>query len=196
MLQYIKILLKANRMKNVTKISKILLILLTLTSITMANDTARQLDSKATGAISIFHSKIPSSKTFLDKAKGYVIFPDINEAGFFFGGKYGEGVLRVRGVTKSYHSITSGSVGLQMGMQKYALVIVFTTDAALAKFMADDDWETDMDFNIAMADWNAEEELDEIDFGSDMVGFIFDSVGMMGNFTFEGTKFEKIYPKK
>jgi lipid-binding SYLF domain-containing protein len=183
-------------MKHLNKIPQLLLFLLTLSSLTLAADTARQIDSKATGAISIMHSEIPSSKNFLDKAKGYVIFPDVKEAGFFFGGKYGEGVLRVRGVSQSYHSITSGSVGFQMGIQKYALVIVFTSDEALNAFSSNADWETEMDFNIAMVNWNAEEELDEVDFGSSMIGFIFDSTGMMGNFTFEGTKFENIVPEQ
>lgn len=45
-----------------------------------------------------------------------------------------------------------------------------------------------------MAEWNSDEELDDIDFGSDLVGFVFDSTGMMGSFSFEGTKFERINP--
>jgi len=80
-------------------------------------------------------------------------------------------------------------------MQTYSLIIAFTSDAALQKFMNDDDWETDMDFNIAMAEWNNDEELDDVDFGSSMVGFVFDSTGMMGNLlTMEGTRFERITP--
>ena len=38
------------------------------------------------------------------------------------------------------------------------------------------------------------EELDDVDFDDDMVAFIFDSTGMMGSFTMEGTKFERIKP--
>ena len=51
-----------------------------------------------------------------------------------------------------------------MGTQEYSMLIAFF-DTALKKFSTDDHWETDMNFNIAMAKWNIEEELDEIDFG-------------------------------
>jgi hypothetical protein len=45
-----------------------------------------------------------------------------------------------------------------------------------------------------MAEWNSKEELDNIDFDDDMVAFVFDSKGMMGSFTMEGTKFKRIKP--
>ena len=181
-------------MKTFKNTLQILTLLLTLTTFTIASDTAQEIDADSNEALSEFFSEVNGAKKFLANAKGYVVFPNVKEAGFFFGGKYGEGVLRVGNESKSYHSITSASMGFQVGVQKYSLIIVFTSDAALKKFMTDDDWETDMDFSVAMANWNTEEELDEIDFGSHMVGFVFDSTGLMGNFTFEGTRFEKIHP--
>jgi len=181
-------------MKTLRLLAQLSLLLLTLTSLTLAQDSARKLDSETNGALSVFYNEINGGKKYLEKAKGYVVFPDITEAGFFIGGKYGEGALRIEGFTKSYHSITSASMGFQAGLQSYSLVIVFTSDAALERFINNDSWETDMDFNIAMADFNNDEELDDIDFGSNMVGFVFDSTGMMGNFTMEGTRFEKIKP--
>ena len=81
---------------------------------------------------------------------------------------------------------------MQIGSQQYSLIISFTTDQAINTFMRDDDWETEIDVNIALAEYNAEEEADDFDFGSNMVGFVFDSKGMMGNFSFEGTRFERI----
>ena len=181
-------------MKTLKYISKLLLVLLALTNLTLAEDSAREIDSDANGALSVFYAEVNGAKNYLDKAKGYVVFPDVKEAGFFVGGKYGEGALRVDSVTKGYYSITSASMGFQMGAQTYSLIIAFTSDSALKKFMSDDDWETDIDFNVAMADWNNDEELDDVDFGSNMVGFVFDSTGMMGNFSMEGTRFEKITP--
>ena len=181
-------------MKTFKNLLQILLLLTTLSVFTIAEDSVREIEADSNKALIEFFDEVTGAKKFLANAKGYVIFPDIKEAGFIFGGKYGEGVLRVGDVSKSYHSITSGSFGLQLGAQQYSLIIVFTSDAALRKFMSDDDWETDMDFNIAMADWNNDEEIDDVDFGSHMVGFVFDSTGMMGNMTFEGTRFERINP--
>jgi len=181
-------------MKTLKYISTLLLVLFAFTNLAVAEDTAREIDSDSNGALSVFYHEVNGGQKYLEKAAGYVIFSDVKEAGFFFGGKYGEGALRVAGKTKGYYSITAASMGFQAGMQTYSLIIAFTSEGALQKFMHDDDWETDVDMNIAMADWNNDEELDDIDFGSNMVGFVFDSTGMMGNFTMEGTRFERITP--
>ena len=181
-------------MKLLKTIPLLLAILLAFTTISMAEDTAQEIDNDANEALMVFYKEVNGGKKFLDNAKGYVVFPDVKEAGFFIGGKYGEGALRVNGVTKGYYSITSASMGMQMGAQQYSLIIALTTDEALNTFMRDDDWETELDVNIAVAEYNAEEEADDVDFGSNMVGFVFDSKGMMGNFSFEGTRFERITP--
>ena len=181
-------------MKLLKTISLILAMLLAFTSISLAEDTAEEIDNDANEALIVFYKEVNGGKKFLDNAKGYVVFPDVKEAGFFLGGRYGEGALRVNGATKGYYSITSASMGFQMGAQQYSLIIALTTDQALKTFMRDDDWETEVDVNIALAEYNAEEEADDVDFGSNMVGFVFDSEGMMGNFSFEGTRFERIHP--
>ncbi|MBT8348988.1 MAG: lipid-binding SYLF domain-containing protein [Sulfurovum sp.] len=181
-------------MKLLKTIPLLLAMLLAFSTLTLAEDTAEEIDNDSNEALMVFYKEVNGGKKFLDNAKGYVVFPDVKEAGFFVGGKYGEGALRVNGETSGYYSITSASMGFQMGAQQYSLIIAFTTDQALKIFMRDDDWETELDLNIALAEYNAEEEADDVDFGSNMVGFVFDSEGMMGNFSFEGTRFERITP--
>jgi lipid-binding SYLF domain-containing protein len=168
-----------------------LLVLSTTLSIAASKST---IDSDANKAINKFIEENKGGDEFLVKSKAFLVFPDIKEAGFFIGGKYGEGVLRVGRESKAYYSIKAASIGMQMGAQQYAMIIAFTSDAALNKFLLDDDWKTDVDGKIAVAEWNSKEELDKIDFDDDMVAFIFDSTGMMGSFTMEGTKFERIKP--
>lgn len=181
-------------MKLLKTIPLLLAMLLAFSTLSLAEDTAEEIDNDSNEALMVFYKEVNGGKKFLDNAKGYVVFPDVKEAGFFVGGKYGEGALRVNGETAGYYSITSASMGFQMGAQQYSLIIAFTTDQALRIFMRDDDWETELDLNIALAEYNAEEEADDVDFGSNMVGFVFDSEGMMGNFSFEGTRFERITP--
>jgi len=180
-------------MKKYNFLALLLAMLLALTSTTMAK-SAKSIDEDANAAINKFIAENKGGDAFLVKAKAFLVFPDIKEAGMFIGGKYGEGVLRVQRTTKAYYSIKSASIGMQMGAQQYAMIIAFTSDAALNKFLLDDDWKTDVDGKIAMAEWNSKEELDDIDFDDDMVAFVFDSTGMMGSFTMEGTKFERIKP--
>lgn len=182
-------------MKTLKSIPLLLLMLLAFSTSSMATvNTVREINDDANEALVTFYHEIHGGKKFLDNAKGYVVFPDILEAGFGIGGKYGEGVLRVAGVSKAYFSITSASLGFQMGAQQYSLVIALVTDEALKSFMHNDDWDTEFDVNIALAEYNAEEEADDVDFGTNMVGFVFDSTGLMGNFSFEGTKFKRITP--
>jgi lipid-binding SYLF domain-containing protein len=180
-------------MKNFKFLSLLLVMLVAVTSNTMAKSAA-ELDRDANKAINKFIAENPGGDPFLVKAKAFLVFPDIKEAGFFVGGKYGEGVLRVQRTTKAYYSIKSASVGMQMGAQQYSMIIAFTSDAGLNRFLLDDDWDTDIDGKIAIAEWNSKEELDDIDFDDDMVAFVFDSKGMMGSFTMEGTQFERIKP--
>lgn len=181
-------------MKIFKYISTLLLILISISSFTLAN-SSKEIIVDANDALAEFQKETPSAKKLLNHAKGYVIFPDVNEAGFFLGGKYGEGVLIVKDKIKSFHSITAASIGFQMGMQNYSLVIVFTTDEALKNFILDDDdWESEFDKKFVIADWTADDDVDEVDYGSDMVGFAFDNTGMMGKLSMEGTKFESINP--
>ncbi len=163
-------------------------------SASLSAKSAKSLDRDANEAINTFIAENKGGDACLVKAKAFLVFPDIKEAGMFIGGKYGEGVLRVQRTTKAYYSIKSASIGMQMGAQQYAMIIAFTSDAALNKFLLDDDWNTDVDGKIAMAEWNSKEELDDIDFDDDMVAFVFDSKGMMGSLTLEGTKFKRIKP--
>jgi lipid-binding SYLF domain-containing protein len=175
-----------------TKLHKIVVVLLlSLSTFSMA-DSGKELDHDANIAINKFIAENKSADAFLVKAKAFLVFPEIKEAGFFIGGKYGEGVLRVQRKTKGYYSMTSASVGMQMGAQKYSLIIAFTTDASLNSFLLDnDDWETEVDGKIAVADWNSKEEID-VEYDDPMVAFVFDSKGLMGSFSMEGTKFEKL----
>ena len=165
--------------------------LLTITTLSMAK-SSETLEHEANVAINKFIAENKSADAFLVKAKAFLVFPEVKEAGMFIGGKYGEGVLRIQRTTKGYYSMTSASIGMQMGAQKYSMIIAFTTDAALSSFLLDnDEWETEIDGKIAMAEWNSKEEEDA-KYSDPMVAFVFDSKGLMGSFSMEGTKFKKL----
>lgn len=174
----------------------LLAMLVGFSTFSIAKSSAKTLDHDANMAINEFIDETKGGDQFLVNAKAFLVFPDIKEGGFFVGGKYGEGVLRHKRKTLGYYEIISASVGFQMGVQEYSMIIAFTSDAALDRFLSDDDeWDTDVDGKIAVAEWNSKEELDDVEFKDDMVAFIFDSNGLMGSFTMEGTKFKKINPK-
>jgi len=178
-------------MKMIKFYTLLLALFLALSTTAMAKST-KTLDNDANIAINKFIAENKSADAFLVKAKAFLVFPSIKEAGFFVGGKYGEGVLRVQRTTKGYYSMTSASIGMQMGAQEYSMIIAFTTDEAVNKFLLDgSEWEAEVDGKIAVAEWNSKEEIDK-DYKDPMVAFVFDSKGLMGSFSMEGTKFKKI----
>lgn len=74
------------------------------------------------------NTRIPTS--VLRNSTGIAIIPDVVQAGFFFGGRRGEGVLLVHNPNGSWSNpmivnLTGGSVGLQIGAQSTDTVLVF-----------------------------------------------------------------------
>lgn len=73
---------------------------------------------------------------YLPRAKGVLIFPRVIKAALLFGGEGGNGVLLARGADGSFsapafYSIGGGSVGLQLGYQEAAIVLLLMNDSTL-----------------------------------------------------------------
>ena len=62
-----------------------------------------------------FNKEIPGAESFIKKAKGVLIFPQVIKVGFGIGGEYGEGALRIGGKTVEYYSTMAASIGFQFG---------------------------------------------------------------------------------
>ena len=163
-----------------------------LSSYTMA-ESAAQIDAKANKAIAIFKKKYHAEK-FLSELQGYLVFPSVIKGGFFVGGEYGEGVLRINGESKAYYSIASGSFGFQMGAQKASYIIAFASAKALENFRRSNGWEAGVDGAITIVNWGAGKDIGSISFEKPIYAFVFNSKGLMGSFSLEGTKFTKIKP--
>ena len=70
-----------------------------------------------------------------------LVFPKVIKAGFGIGGEYGEGALRINGRSVGYYNLISASIGLQLGAQSRAELLLFMTDEALERFQSSDGWE-------------------------------------------------------
>lgn len=175
------------------KITLITLITILLSSFTMA-EPASVLEAKANETIKVFE-KIKGAKEFLSKVEGYIVFPSIIKGGFFVGGEYGEGVLRVKGETKHYYSIASGSLGFQIGLQKRSYIIAFASKSALENFIRSNGWEAGVDGAITVVNWGKGKDFSSISYEKPIYAFVFNSKGFMGNITLEGTKFTRIIPQ-
>ncbi|HEY6193023.1 MAG TPA: YSC84-related protein [Bacteroidota bacterium] len=70
----------------------------------------------------------------LNDARGYAVFPSIGKGAIGIGGAYGRGVLYENGTAIGYCDMKQASIGLQLGGQKYAEIIAFTTKEAIDNF--------------------------------------------------------------
>ncbi len=101
-----------------------------------ANASKRDtINAGVDSTLSRLYANVAGSRELVDKARGVLVFPSVISAGFWIGGQYGEGALRVAGRTAGYYSTVAGSFGLQIGAQSKALVFLFMTQDALDKFL-------------------------------------------------------------
>ena len=169
----------------------ILLILLCSTSMAFSA-TAKEIDVSVEVTLERFNKEIPGAESFLKKAKGVVIFPQVIKAGFGIGGEYGEGALRIGGKTVEYYSTMAASIGFQLGAQTKSIILVFTKEDALKAFRNSDGWKAGVDGSVALISLSMGDSLDTINVKDPIVAFVFGQKGLMYNLTLEGSKFSKL----
>jgi lipid-binding SYLF domain-containing protein len=154
--------------------------------------TAKEIDVSVDVALERFYKDVDGAREFGKVAKGMLVMPSVKKAGFFIGGQYGEGALRVGGKTVGYYNLVAGSYGLTFGVQAMDIIIIFTTEEALASFRASEGWEVGVDGTVALIDIGAGERLDTTTLRSPIVGFVFDVKGLMVDVSLKGAKFTKL----
>lgn len=153
---------------------------------------AREIDVSVDVALEQFKKEVKGANQFLSKANGYLVFPKVVKAGLGIGGEYGEGALRIGGKTAAYYSTAAASIGLQLGVQKKSIIIVFLTQESLNKFRKSEGWEVGVDGSVALIKVGAGGSIDTTNIKEPIVAFVFGQKGLMYNLTLEGSKFTKL----
>jgi len=180
-------------MKNLKTLLLAVLFSLLFTQMSFAG-TKTEINKEADAAIKDFKEKVPGGENFLPKTTAYLVFPSVIKAGFIVGGKYGEGVLRVDGVSKHYYDMTAASVGFQAGAQKYSMLIAFLSKESLDNFIHSDGWEAGVDGTINVSDWAKSKDISSMSFEKPIIAFIYGEKGLMASLSIAGTKFRRIDP--
>jgi lipid-binding SYLF domain-containing protein len=154
--------------------------------------SAAEIDAKTDSALKMFYEKVGPAKELSAKAKGILIFPDVIKAGFGIGGEYGEGALRINGKTVEYYNTAAASIGLQLGAQEKAVILLFMDGKALDDFRKSDGWEAGVDGSVAVVEWGTGGSIDTTNIKDPIIGFVFGNKGLMFNLTLEGSKMSKI----
>jgi lipid-binding SYLF domain-containing protein len=98
-----------------------------------AEDKLPDLD-EVQAVIELFLENDPTMEDFFDDAYGYAVFPRVGKGGFIIGGAYGRGAVYDDGVLVGSATLKQGTVGFQLGGQKYAQVIFFRSEASFNDF--------------------------------------------------------------
>ena len=158
-----------------------------------ASSGAAQIDARVDATRDYLFNTYPGTRELAANAAGVLYMPLITEAGFFFGGAYGRGALRIDDVTVDYYSSTRASYGLQAGAQQYAHALFFMTDQALADFRRSDGWAVGADAFYATPEQAGSigKESTEI---QPVVALVFGQSGLMAGVSLEGAKYTRIIP--
>ncbi len=167
-------------------------VLLSFSSFTVLAASKVELDAGINETLEKLYSESSAAKELGAKAKGILVFPKVIKGGMLVGGEYGEGGLVVEDRVISYYSTVTASIGLQLGIQARAQVIMFMDENALNNFRNSDGWEAGVDGSVAIAEFGAAGTLSSNTLQKPIIGLILDSKGLMYNLTFEGTKFTRI----
>ena len=154
--------------------------------------SAVEIDAKADSTLKMFFEKVGPAKELSAKSKGILVFPDVIKAGFGIGGEYGEGALRINGKTVEYYNTAAASIGLQLGAQEKAVILLFMDGKALDDFRKSDGWEAGVDGSVAVVEWGTGGSIDTTNIKDPIIGFVFGNKGLMFNLTLEGSKMSKI----
>ncbi len=153
---------------------------------------ATEILSEAAHAQTVAKKDIKGSTDVLAKSAGYLVFPEVYEAGVGIGGEFGEGVLMVDNQPHSYYNMASASWGFKLGAQKKAVFISFTTEDSLNEFINSKGWEIGADASIAILKAGTEGSINSTVTNKPVVAFVTDQKGLMYDVSLEGTKITRI----
>ena len=131
--------------KNGTACSRILLAVIAASLLATGCSTAPKMKdqakfvSDATAATRWFEAQVPGLRQQIDNSAAYIIYPSVGQWGMLIsGGKYGRGMLnRPNDRQIGWAAINTGSIGLQVGVQGFKVLVVFQDEATLNRFKQD-----------------------------------------------------------
>lgn len=153
-----------------------------------AAEKRQELNTATNATLTKLYEASPQSKQLVERARGVLVFPSVLSGSFIVGAQYGSGTLRVNGQDTAYYSITGGSIGFQAGAQSKAMVLLFMTDDALAKFRGSSGWTIGADATVAVANVGANGSIDSNTAQQPIVGFVMNNGGLMAGVSVDGNK--------
>lgn len=150
------------------------------------------IDADVEATLTRLYSTVHGSRELVGNARGVLVFPSVIAAGFWVGGQYGQGALRVGGQTSGYYSLTAASFGLQIGAQSKAIIMLFMTQEALDGFTSSQGWAAGVDATVAVLRVGANGNVDTSTATSPVEAFVLTNAGLMAGVSLEGSKISRL----
>lgn len=158
----------------------------------MGNTRGQRIDYRVKMALQQMYAEVPGSRDLADRAAGMLVMPTVTQAGFGFGGAYGEGALLIGGAPVGYYSMAQGSYGFQLGVQQYAHTIFFMNERALSSFRASNGWQVGADAQYVVKNKGDNVNINTMKLRSPVVAVVYGRAGLIVGATLEGTKYTRI----
>jgi lipid-binding SYLF domain-containing protein len=185
-----------HRNANLSLTAGILALGLTLSGPAVAAFTAEdaaELDAEAKATLQKFVAETKGAEEVLANAKGVLVCPKIVKGGLGVGAEHGKCVLTSGSPEPLYYGSTGIKAGLLAGLEWHSMILALNTDEALAHFTSGTrEWEMGVDAAVAVAKIGVGGDLDTTNLKKDVVSFIFGSKGLIGDLTWEGSRFKKL----
>jgi lipid-binding SYLF domain-containing protein len=152
----------------------------------------RTIDADVDATMTRLYETVHGSRELVGKAQGVLVFPSVISAGFWIGGQYGQGALRVGTQTNGYYSIAAASFGLQIGAQSKAVILLFMTQAALDDFVHSQGWAAGVDATVALVKIGANGNVDTSTAMSPVEAIVMTNAGLMAGVSLEGSKISRL----
>lgn len=143
------------------------------------------------------HKDMAELRSFLSRARGVLIIPELVKGGFIVGAEGGSGVLLVRGSDGSwsppaFYTLAAGSIGLQIGGQVSEVVFTLMSEGAVNALLKSE-FKLGADASVAMGPLGAGVEASTTtNLNADIYAFS-RAVGLFGGGALEGAK---IFPRE
>ena len=128
----------------------------------------------------------PALADVLATAKGYVIFPDIDEAGFIIGGAYGKGAVYENGKLVGVASLKQLDAGLQAGFESFAQLLIFNEQEPLDELKEDSFNGTAEASAVALKEGVSK----QISFTDGVAAIVMSKSGLMGDVSIGAQRFD------
>lgn len=154
--------------------------------------SAHKIEADVEFATKKLYAEVPGAQELAARARGILIMPDVIKGGLIIGGSYGEGALKIAGVTDSYYSVAAASIGYQIGVQSTSHALFFMTVEALENFRRSSGWELGADAEFTVPGDGISMNIDSTTMKSPIIAVIFDQDGLLAGASLEGAKYSRI----